>query len=82
MNRIILIVLLLSIATSGAFCSVFNTKCKQTCKESYQSCILGFDSPNIIISLEICSEVLSTCLYSCIHPFVVDFPTKSPAVHK
>ncbi|EAL69495.1 hypothetical protein DDB_G0275489 [Dictyostelium discoideum AX4] len=80
MNKIILIVLLLSIATSGAFCSIFNTVCKQTCKESYQLCVAGFDSPDISVPLEVCSEALGTCLYNCIFP-IVDPPTQSPAVH-
>ncbi|EAL69482.1 hypothetical protein DDB_G0275463 [Dictyostelium discoideum AX4] len=81
MNKIILIVLLLSIATSGAFCSIFNTKCKQVCKESYQLCVAGFDSPDISVQIEACSEVLDKCFYNCIHPYIVVFPSKSPAAH-
>ncbi|EAL69702.1 hypothetical protein DDB_G0275903 [Dictyostelium discoideum AX4] len=76
MNKIILIVLLLSIATSGAFCSIFNTKCKKDCKNTFLFCVTGFDSA----PLEVCSEALGTCLYNCIL-HMVDLPSRSPAVH-
>ncbi|KAK5577571.1 hypothetical protein RB653_002514 [Dictyostelium firmibasis] len=81
MYRIIIVILLISIAINGSFGSIFNTKCKLNCKFYYQDCVADyFTNSESSDSLEICSKNLDTCFFNCIHPTIVQFPSQSPAV--
>ncbi|EAL71420.1 hypothetical protein DDB_G0271972 [Dictyostelium discoideum AX4] len=71
MNKIILIAILLSIAISGAFCSL--TQCRQDCQDTYDYCVTNYNTP--LPPIETCALTLGTCLVNCIYPYQTGTPS-------
>ncbi|EAL69796.1 hypothetical protein DDB_G0275031 [Dictyostelium discoideum AX4] len=70
MNKIILIALLLSIAISGAFCSI--TECIKHCEDTYDLCVTHYTTP--LPPIETCALALGDCLYYCKYPYLSPSP--------